>query len=155
MTSVRARLGLLILVCWFCHGEPAVAADSHHEAVDCLALAMYWEAKAEGAAGMRAVGAVVLNRVAHPEFPNTVCGVVRQGGEQPPCQFSWWCDGKSDRPTEARSWAQAQRLALDLLADRPKDPTRGALFFHSTRIATPWLRPRQRTVQIGRHIFYR
>ncbi|MGH6921343.1 MAG: cell wall hydrolase, partial [Geminicoccaceae bacterium] len=57
----------------------------------CLALAMYWEAQSEGPDGMLAVAAVVLNRVAHPEFPDTVCGVVRQGGESPPCQFSWWC----------------------------------------------------------------
>jgi N-acetylmuramoyl-L-alanine amidase len=155
MTSVRARFGLLILVCWCCHGEAVLAADGRAEAVDCLALAMYWEAKTEGAAGMRAVGQVVLNRVAHPKFPGTVCEVVRQGGEQPPCQFSWWCDGKSDTPTEARSWALAQRLARSLLADRARDPTRGALFFHSVRIAKPWVLPRQRTVQIGRHVFYR
>ncbi len=155
MTSLCRRLALTILFCWFCHGGTAAAADGREEATRCLALAMYWEAKAEGAAGMRAVGQVVLNRVAHPKFPGTVCGVVRQGGEQPPCQFSWWCDGKSDQPTEAQSWALAQRLARGLLADRPKDPTRGALFFHSTRISTPWVLPRQRTAQIGSHIFYR
>ena len=155
MTSLSARLALLIPLCWFCHGESAAAADSRAQATQCLALAMYWEAKAEGTAGMRAVGQVVLNRVAHPKFPGTVCGVVRQGGEHPPCQFSWWCDGKSDQPTEAQPWALAQRLARGLLADRTRDPTRGALFFHSARISTPWALPRQRTVQIGRHIFYR
>jgi N-acetylmuramoyl-L-alanine amidase len=155
MPSLRARLALLVLFYWLGHGTPATAATGREQAPDCLALAMYWEAKAEGAEGMRAVGAVVLNRVAHPKFPSTVCGVVRQGGEQPPCQFSWWCDGKSDRPTEPRSWALAQRLARAMLADRPKDPTRGALFFHSAGIPTPWVLPRQRTVQIGRRIFYR
>jgi N-acetylmuramoyl-L-alanine amidase len=121
----------------------------------CLALAMYWEAKSEGPDGMRAVASVVLNRVAHPEFPDTVCGVVKQGGESPPCQFSWWCDGKSDRPTEARAWATATRIAEQALQSAPSDLTRGALFFHNTAIATPWRRERQRTVQIGRHIFYR
>ena len=104
---------------------------------------------------MRAVAAVVLNRVRHPEFPNDVCAVVRDGGEQPPCQFSWWCDGKSDRPTEPRAWRLAQQIAQDALTKPPSDRTRGALFFHNTSIATPWLRKRERTAQIGRHIFYR
>jgi N-acetylmuramoyl-L-alanine amidase len=121
----------------------------------CLALAMYWEAKNEGPDGMRAVASVVLNRVAHPDFPDTVCGVVKQGGETPPCQFSWWCDGKSDRPTEARAWTTAQQIAERALASPPSDRTFGALFFHNTAIETPWVRKRQRTVQIGRHIFYR
>jgi N-acetylmuramoyl-L-alanine amidase len=119
----------------------------------CLALAMYWEAKSEGPDGMRAVASVVLNRVAHPEFPDTVCGVVKQGGEAPPCQFSWWCDGRSDRPTEARAWATARQIAERALRNRPSDLTGGALFFHNTAIEAPW--QRERTVQIGRHVFYR
>jgi spore germination cell wall hydrolase CwlJ-like protein len=118
-------------------------------------LTIYWEAKGEGRDGMEAVAAVVLNRVKSPAFPNTICGVVRDGKEKGPCQFSWWCDGKSDQPAEARSWALAQRLARAILTDRPRDPTRGALFFHSAGISTPWVLPRQRTVQIGHHIFYR
>jgi spore germination cell wall hydrolase CwlJ-like protein len=119
----------------------------------CLALTMYWEAKGEGPAGMRAVASVVLNRVDHPEFPDTVCGVVKQGGESPPCQFSWWCDGRSDRPVDARAWATATRIAEHALREPPSDVTRGALFFHNAAIERPWTR--QRTVQIGQHIFYR
>jgi N-acetylmuramoyl-L-alanine amidase len=128
------------------------AADQNAQ---CLALAMYWEAKNEGPDGMLAVASVVLNRVAHPEFPDTVCGVVEQGGESPPCQFSWWCDGKSDQPTDARAWASAKRMAQIALRSPPSDHTRGALFFHNPAIATPWVRERQRTVQIGQHVFYR
>jgi len=122
-------------------------------AQNCLALAMYWEAKSEGPDGMLAVAAVVLNRVAHPEFPDTVCGVVKQGGESPPCQFSWWCDGRSDQPTEARAWATATRLAERALRSPPSDLTDGALFFHNVSIEAPWAR--ERTVQIGQHVFYR
>ena len=122
-------------------------------AQQCLALAMYWEAKSEGPDGMLAVASVVLNRVAHPEFPDTVCGVVKQGGESPPCQFSWWCDGKSDLPVEARPWATATRIAERVLRSPPSDLTRGALFFHNISVETPWVR--ERTVQIGQHIFYR
>lgn len=133
----------------------ARAATSLDDSSRCLALALYWEAKSEGVEGMLAVASVVLNRVAHPAFPGSVCAVVTEGGEQPPCQFSWWCDGKSDRPTDPRAWSLAQKLARSALARPPPDRTRGALFFHSTSIATPWVRKRLRTAQIGRHIFYR
>ena len=114
---------------------------------------MYWEARGEGDRGMIAVGSVVANRVASPQFPSTVCGVVYQGGETPPCQFSWWCDGKSDRPSDATQWARAQTLARDVIAGNASDPTGGALFFHSTRISNPWNRPQAAT--IGGHVFYR
>ena len=119
----------------------------------CMALAMYWEARGEGKQGMLAVGSVILNRVEDPRFPDNICAVVYQGGETPPCQFSWWCDGKSDRPTNANLWATSMTLAEELLAARPPDPTQGALFFHSTSVRSPWRR--QRTAQIGNHIFYR
>jgi N-acetylmuramoyl-L-alanine amidase len=145
----------LVAVGWLAP-QPAVAATERSRAdAHCLALALYWEARTEGVEGMLAVASVVLNRVAHPQFPDTVCGVVKQGGEQPPCQFSWWCDGVSDRPTEAPAWQLAQSLARRSVGRAPHDATRGALFFHNTSIATPWLRKRERTVQIGRHIFYR
>ena len=154
---LRHRLLWLVpaLLAWSEPSSTARAASVMDDPARCLALALYWEAKSEGADGMRAVASVVLNRVAHPQFPNTVCGVVTQGGEQPPCQFSWWCDGKSDRPTEPHSWRLAQQIAKAALAKPPADRTRGALFFHNTSIRTPWLRKRERTAQIGRHIFYR
>jgi N-acetylmuramoyl-L-alanine amidase len=119
----------------------------------CVALAMYWEARGEGREGMLAVGSVVLNRVDDERFPDSVCGVVYQGGETPPCQFSWWCDGKSDRPTQQSAWLSSLDLARELLTDRPRDPTDGALFFHNTSIKSPWRR--QRTARIGNHVFYR
>ncbi|HSA80911.1 MAG TPA: cell wall hydrolase [Geminicoccaceae bacterium] len=145
----------LAAVWWLSQPGAAEAAPTHQDPAHCLALALYWEAKSEGPAGMLAVAAVVLNRVAHPQFPDTVCAVVTEGGETPPCQFSWWCDGKSDRPTEQHAWTLAQRLARSVVAAPPHDPTRGALFFHNTSISTPWVRRRERTVQIGRHMFYR
>jgi N-acetylmuramoyl-L-alanine amidase len=135
--------------------QPAQSASKSDRSVQCLALAMYWEAQSEGREGMLAVASVVLNRVAHPEFPDTVCAVVKQGGEAAPCQFSWWCDGKSDRPTDPRAWALAWHIADKVLRDPPPDLTSGALFFHNTAIGTPWARERQRTVQIGQHVFYR
>jgi spore germination cell wall hydrolase CwlJ-like protein len=145
----------LAVICWLCLPASSQAKETHREAADCLALALYWEARAEGPEGMLAVASVVLNRVAHPEFPDTICEVVKQGGEQPPCQFSWWCDGLSDQPTETETWQLAQNLARRCLSKEPRDLTRGALFFHASSIDAPWQRPRQRTVQIGGHVFYR
>ena len=98
----------------------------------CVALAMYWEARGEGRPGMVAVGSVVMNRVRSDEFPDTPCDVVYQGGETPPCQFSWWCDGKSDRPQNQVQWSLALNTATEVLAERTDDPTGGALFFRST-----------------------
>lgn len=121
----------------------------------CLALAMYWEARGEGDRGMLAVGSVVLNRMESPKFPNSACAVVKQGGETPPCQFSWWCDGRSDVPRDRPQWHAALANADHLLRTAAPDPTHGALFFHSTAIDTPWLRNRQRTARIGQHVFYR
>ncbi len=118
-----------------------------------MALTLYWEARGEGRKGMTAVGWTVLNRVKHREFPSTVCGVAYQGGETPPCQFSWWCDGRSDHPGERESWRTALTLAGELLSRPPSDPTHGALFYHSTAIKAPW--KRNRTAKIGSHIFYR
>lgn len=128
---------------------------SLREEQHCLALTMYWEARGEGRRGMTAVGWTVLNRVHSRHFPSTPCEVVFQGGEQPPCQFSYWCDGKSDRPRNGRDWRTALSIAAELLADPPPDPTFGALFYHSTSIKVPWKRQRIRTARIGRHIFYR
>jgi spore germination cell wall hydrolase CwlJ-like protein len=133
----------------------AMAEPELTRAERCLALVMYWEAKAEGAEGMIAVGAVVLNRVRHEEFPDTICGVVSQGGEQPPCQFSWWCDGKSDQPQEAEAWSTAVELARAMVVELPYDPTLGSLFFHASSIKVPWRVERERTLQIGQHIYYR
>jgi len=146
--AAAALLGLSLVA-------TAAAATRSTQQTKCLALAMYWEAKSEGEEGMTAVASVVLNRVAHPQFPASVCAVVKQGGEAPPCQFSWWCDGKSDRPVDAHAWSTASRIAERALQAPPSDPTRGALFFHNTAIDNPWVRKRKRTVQIGRHIFYR
>ncbi len=123
------------------------------KSVHCVALAMYWEARGEGRKGMQAVGSVIINRVADPRFPNSPCAVVYQGGETPPCQFSWWCDGKSDTPGDRKLWASAQRVATDVLSGNERDNTGGALFFHSVAMKPPW--DRQLVARVGNHLFYR
>jgi N-acetylmuramoyl-L-alanine amidase len=154
LAKVIAALGLAVALS-LGYARPAGGFAALDNPSHCLALALYWEARTEGRDGMLAVASVVLNRVAHPEFPSTVCAVVKQGGESPPCQFSWWCDGMSDRPTEPRPWALAQRIAKEALTRPPRDATRGALFFHSIDLETPWVKKRQRTARIGRHVFHR
>lgn len=137
------------------HAQELVAFAEDPDQRRCLALAMYWEAKAEGRRGMRAVGHVVANRVADPRFPRSPCGVVKQGGERRGCQFSWYCDGRPDVPREEENWRTARQLADELLAGELRDLTKGALFFHASRLETPWRVEREKTVQIGNHVFYR
>jgi spore germination cell wall hydrolase CwlJ-like protein len=125
------------------------------EEFDCLARTLYFEAGNQGRPGMEAVAAVVLNRVRDPAFPATICGVVRQGGERPPCQFEWWCDGRSDAPSEPQPWRLAQQVAKEALTDPVDDPTGQALYFHANYITSSFHTGLERTIQIGAHIFYR
>lgn len=134
----------------------ASAASDDVDAERCFALNLYHEARSEGRAGMIAVGWVVLNRVKSQTYPDSICAVIFDGGERPPCEFNWWCDGKRDRPTEPASWEAAQQLAQEMLTDPPADPTDGALWFHLDSIPVPtWLQPRERTAHQGAHYFYR
>lgn len=105
---------------------------------------------------MIAVGWVVLNRVDSDRYPGSICAVIYEGGERPPCEFNWWCDGKSDFPRERASWEQAQQIADQMLNNPPADPTDGALWFHLDSIPVPvWLAPRERTLHLGAHYFYK
>ena len=121
----------------------------------CLARAAYWEAKGEGRSGMQGIVNVVINRAADPRFPDSLCGVVKQGGESGSCQFSWWCDGRSDRIREPAAYAEARDVARQALNHQLEDVTDGALYFHA-RYATPyWAKRFVRTARIGQHLFYR
>ena len=121
----------------------------------CLALNLYHEARGEDASGVVAVGNVVLNRVQSKRFPNTVCKVVKQGGQRRyKCQFSWWCDGRSDRPRDAAAWRDSRSLAKDVLAGKFDDPTGGALWYHADYVQPNWQMDITRGPKIGRHIFY-
>ncbi|MEM1261132.1 MAG: cell wall hydrolase [Pseudomonadota bacterium] len=121
----------------------------------CLATALYFEARGESLQGQQAIASVIFNRVADSRFPGSVCAVIKDGGEQPPCQFSWWCDGKSDRPSDTESYTEILSQVRRWLRNKPRDNTKGALFFHADQQAVPWRRPRQRTVTVGAHVFYR
>jgi spore germination cell wall hydrolase CwlJ-like protein len=124
--------------------------------LECLALNIYFEARNEPSEGRAAVGHVVLNRVSDSRFPDTVCKVVRQGGEQVRhrCQFSWWCDGLSDRPKNLAVWETSKAMAGDVYWGRSEDPTNGALWYHADYVMPYWGRVYERGPKIGRHIFY-
>ncbi|MDH3593246.1 MAG: cell wall hydrolase [Rhodospirillales bacterium] len=124
--------------------------------LECLAMNIYHEARNEPEAGKLAVGHVVMNRVADPRFPGTVCGVVMQGGQKPRnrCQFSWWCDAKDDRPLNKRAWAESQFFASHIFAGNSKDPTGGALWYHADYVEPAWRKTFVEGPQIGRHKFY-
>ena len=122
----------------------------------CLALTIYFEARGEPDAGKLAVAHVVMNRMKDSRFPDTICRVVQQGGEQVRhrCQFTWWCDGLSDRPRNLRIWEKSQSLARTVYWGGNPDPTGGALWYHADYVAPTWAQAFSRTSQIGRHIFY-
>lgn len=125
------------------------------DAITCLARAIYWEARGERVEDMEAVANVVMNRLAHPGFPATTCGVVREGGEQGPCQFSWWCDGRGDTADEEDAYALAKEIARQALNRQFPDRTGGALYFHHETVAPDWARHYTKTVQVGEFAFYR
>ena len=91
-----------------------VGEEPLNDAITCLSRTIYWEARGERAAGMEAVANVVMNRLGHEGFPNTIGEVVRQGRERGACQFSWWCDGRSDDAEEAKSYAISKEIARKL-----------------------------------------
>lgn len=126
------------------------------EEIDCLALNIYFEARGEPVDGRIAVGHVVLNRVADSRYPDKICEVVKQGGPKPRhrCQFSWWCDGRSDRPRDVQAWRESQVLARVIFWGYAEDPTGGALWYHADYTQPAWGRKLARGPKIGRHHFY-
>jgi N-acetylmuramoyl-L-alanine amidase len=130
-------------------------------ALVCLALNIYHEARGEPLAGRSAVTEVVLNRASSAKFPDTICEVVKEGyyyqgsPVRNKCQFSWWCDGKSDQPKDKIQWAEAVNLARTMLNKSHVDITEGSLYYHSTKVDPYWSKHYSRTVKINNHIFYR
>ncbi len=138
-------------------GKSRVAKLSPAEQ-ECLAAALYYEARGEGRAGQMAVAEVVVNRAHTAGYPRSVCGVVYQGnpGGTTNCQFSWACNGDMHRGREPGAWHQARKLAVNIGTGKVAltDTTNHALFFHATSVRPHWP-GYQRTTQIGHHIFYK
>ena len=123
--------------------------------LDCLTTAVYYEARGEGQAGMKAVAQVVLNRARHPAFPKSVCGVIYQGaGSGRGCQFSFACDGSMRRRKEAALWDRAREVAERAMDGEVMQTVGAATFFHATRLSPNW-RGLTRVATVGRHVFYK
>jgi spore germination cell wall hydrolase CwlJ-like protein len=129
---------------------------SAEKALGCLTAAVYYEARSETEDGQRAVAQVVLNRVRHPGFPNSVCGVVYEGSARSTgCQFSFTCDGSMARGREPGPWTRARRIAAEALGGYVYAPVGLATHYHTTAIRPWWAASMNRAVTIGSHIFYR
>lgn len=135
----------------------------------CLALNIYFEARGSNLADKAAVADVVLNRVQDTRYPNTVCEVVYQGKQKPSwkdpnvmvmirnqCQFSWYCDGKSDTPLNEDRWNEAQNIAWAISKwGNYRGITEGATHYHASYVSPNWARDFQMVGRIGAHIYYR
>jgi len=141
------------------------AFDENGEAV-CLAKNIYFEAGNQPLAGKVAVAHVVFNRMEHSSYPQDICGVVYQArwrenwkGEQVPirnqCQFSWFCDGKSDEPLDTDTFFESYNIAQDIIMGKYPDITEGATHYHSVMVEPYWAETLNETVQIQHHIFYK
>ena len=119
------------------------------DAITCLARSIYWEAKGKDSTDMEAVANVVMNRLGHEGFPDTVCAVVKQGSETKSCQFSWWCDGKPDSAQEEAPYAIAKEIARKALNKQLPDHTGGALYFHDRTVKPDWADKYVKTAEIG------
>ena len=122
----------------------------------CLARAIYFEARSESEIGRLAVAQVILNRVKSPFYPDTICEVVYQNAQQAnACQFSFACDGKSDRPRQGTTWKVAKKLAARAMAgDGEVQAIATATSYHADYVAPKWSGTMTRLAKIGRHIFY-
>jgi|TARA_B100001105_G_C22197436_1_gene359633 spore germination cell wall hydrolase CwlJ-like protein len=140
--------------------------------LDCLSQNIYFEAGNQSLRGMAAVADVTLNRVQNSRYPNDICSVVKQGLKHSDgtmkrnmCQFSWYCDGKSDKVlTYTNAWKKSQDIAKTMLleynlADKGSyfGITSGSTHYHATYVAPDWIHDRGmiRIEQIGSHIFYK
>lgn len=138
--------------------------------VECLAENIYFEARNESVEGMLAVAFVTMNRVYSDDFPNDICGVVKQktqiqsiGNKRVVCQFSWWCESTPHyistndilTRTDNKKYNEVLRIAIRFYANYEKmyDPTYGALFYHADYVNPKWKNV-EKVTQIGRHIFY-
>lgn len=134
----------------------AASAETRARAQQCLTTAIYYEAASESDDGQRAVAQVILNRVRHPAFPSSVCGVIYQGTERGTgCQFSYACDGAMARRPSVAGWTRAGRNAALALSGLVFAPVGLATHYHTYAVTPYWNRSLVMTAAIGAHFFQR
>ncbi len=123
--------------------------------LECLTQAVYYESRGESRSGQQAVAQVILNRVRHPAFPKSVCGVVFQGVKSGGCQFSFACDNQPHHPMENAAWRRAESVAAQALDGQVMSEVGDATHFHAARTGSSWSAGLLKVAQIGAHVFYR
>ncbi|WP_155265204.1 cell wall hydrolase [Sphingomonas segetis] len=132
------------------------SASAREQALTCLASAVYYEAGNQDADGERAVAQVVLNRVRHPAFPNSVCGVVYQGSTRTTgCQFTFTCDGSLARAPDPDGWRRASKIAEAALSGTVYAPVGWATHYHADYVLPTWASSLAKNAVLGAHLFYR
>lgn len=135
---------------------PAVQSVAYARALECLTQAIYYEAAREPVDGQRAVAQVVLNRVRHPAYPSSVCGVVYQGSERDTgCQFTFTCDGSLARAPMRSYWDRARKIAHEALLGYVHAPVGNATHYHTNYVVPYWASSLKKSAVIATHIFYR
>ena len=123
---------------------------------ECLTEALYFEARGETVKGQFAVAEVILNRVASPSFPDSICRVVNQGtGRKFACQFTYTCDGRAEIIHEPKAYDMVGKVAKMMMDGMPRTLTEGATFYHTKAVRPRWSRVFERTTTIGFHHFYK
>jgi len=131
-------------------------AAARSQALTCLASAVYYEAGNQDSDGERAVAQVVLNRVRHPAFPSSVCGVVYEGSTRVTgCQFTFTCDGSLYRRPDAEGWKRAYAVAQAALSGAVYAPVGWATHYHADYVVPYWSSTLAKSAIVGAHIFYR
>ena len=132
------------------------SAETRLRALECLTSAIYYEAGQESVDGQRAVAQVVLNRVRHPAFPSSVCGVVYEGSTRVTgCQFTFTCDGSMTRRPVPMLWNRARQVAAEMLNGGVYAPVGHATHYHANYVVPYWASSLVKTSVEGAHIFYR
>ena len=133
--------------------QPVATGDADFE---CLAQALYFEARGETVKGQFAVAEVILNRVKSAQFPNSVCAVVKQGtGRRNQCQFSYTCDVHAEVIRERQAHVRSAKSAQAVLNGMNEELTAGATYYHTTAVRPRWSKAFTNTTRIGVHLFYR
>ena len=131
-------------------------ASATIESRQCMAEAIFYEARSERLSGQLAVAEVVMNRVHSRHYPNSICGVVYQGSERTTgCQFSFTCDGSMETTPYGEGWTRAVQVADHVMMGFAQPVTRRATHYHTVAVDPVWNDTLVRTRKIGSHIFYR
>ena len=163
MKKIIAAVAMLFLASAAQAQDVQLYTEEEYPEHYCLAQNIYYEARGSNLADRAGVANVVMNRTKDRRYPETICEVVKQGETDTNgnmirnrCQFSWYCDGKSDVPQNIDLWIDAQMLAWDMIENNKyRGLTEGATHYHATYVSPRWAKDLQLVGRIGAHIFYR